>query len=301
MTNLPIQRVLLLVSLLSICAVSAATQPTASLRWLTTINKSLTTDTPGEHVLFGPQTALLVGISLQNFEGPSVNGPFANLVNLIRITVEREGRAIDVRTEGSFRDPRGVGPILNARDGVDVNLTVTPTDGSSFPIGVYVITIDLGDVFDSLRWENGERWTGRAKVSEPRRLVIRNPLGVDEQTSFYRNEANYHLGLRDYPRAVAYLEPLVQLRPDDWRSLAALGEAYLSMRRYQDAAVVLERALPGWMRWADRRAVNLVPNNLARSYLALGRDADALQALRAAGLSELQAAERLDQLRGPRR
>lgn len=299
MMNLRTQIVLPSICSLLVCVNSAMAQSPASLRWLTTIDRSSTTDTPGEHIFLGPQRSLLVEISLQNFEGPPVAG-LANLMERLRIQVQKDGRVIDVRTEGAFRDEHGVGPLLGRGENIQAKLVITPNDGSAFDVGTYAVTISLAEVIRALQLENGERWIGRVKEFESRRIVIKNPVTANDYITFYTTEGNYHLGLRDYPRAILYLEPLIRLKPDDWRSLAALGEAYLQTKQYRDAVVVLARAFPEWMRNADRRAANLLPNNLARSYLALGRDADALQTLRAAGLSEREASDRVNQLRGRR-
>jgi Flp pilus assembly protein TadD len=119
---------------------------------------------------------------------------------------------------------------------------------------------------------------------------------------FYQLEGNWYLGAGQPREAVPYLEELVRLQPDVWSFHASLGAAYLRSRRYADAVNALERAMPGWLTFPERR-VDVVPNDLATAYLAQGRVRDAASVLRRIGLNEPEIEKRMSQLqaRVPRR
>jgi predicted Zn-dependent protease len=105
-------------------------------------------------------------------------------------------------------------------------------------------------------------------------------------------EGNDYLRKRRPYDAIRLLEPLAHEVPDDWQAHMALGAAYLQTKQYEPAVAVLERALPTWQRFPERRG-NVVPNLLARAYVGLRRIVDATRVLRNAGVPENEIPTRL--------
>ena len=88
--------------------------------------------------------------------------------------------------------------------------------------------------------------------------MVRDPRTKEELTKFWRIEGNDRLGNRQPFEAIPFLEPLARELPDDWQAQGALGRAYLETRQYERAAAAFERALPGWLRFPERRG-DVVP------------------------------------------
>jgi hypothetical protein len=65
---------------------------------------------------------------------------------------------------------------------------------------------------------------------------------------------------------------------------------------YDRAVAAYERALPGWLKYYERRG-EPIPNGLACAYLGLNRDADAARVLRSVGLSDEEISSRLIRFR----
>jgi hypothetical protein len=85
------------------------------------------------------------------------------------------------------------------------------------------------------------------------------------------------------------------------RSTGLLSDStFVAVGEAQEARLQVAPArMPGWLRHGDRRA-DLV-DSLARSYIGLGRESDAARVSRFTGLSEREAAARLERLRRSQR
>jgi tetratricopeptide (TPR) repeat protein len=274
-------------------ATAQSAQDRVSLRWITTLDRALPTSQAFHHSLMGVQQELVFHLSLGNFEGGTVYG-IDRIPSNILVNVNRDGKSVSITEQVAFTKPAP--SLLVTGDEVEILITIRPNSDPSFTFGDYTIRLDLSGVFRELQREDGSPWVGRAKMEETRHLEIRPVSTMADRAAFLGVEGNFWLGKHDAGRALPYLDELVRLKPEDWRANAAVGAAYLRLRRYSDAAVFLERSLPGWLRLTERRG-DLVPNELASAYLVLGREAEAIRVLRAAGLTATQIPERLRVLR----
>ena len=290
--SLPFSMLLVLCGSLHFVSPSTA-QTDSSIRWMVTVDKSLEGDQPGERVIFGPQEELLLNLGLNNAAGPAVSGPLT-LSEHLRVTISRKEGSFPVRLKISVVDPAGA--ILAEHGTVHVEFSTQRQDGAPFSVGTYTVETDLSSFFGSLQFVNGSRWVGRAKTSDVRTVVVKAVVSLQDQVHFYDLEGNYHLGRGHYAEAIRNLERLVVLTPDRWQSHAALGAAYIRSGRYREAAASLERALPGWLLFPERRG-DIVANDLARAYVALGQDADAARVLRSAGVGQADIQSRIERMK----
>ena len=73
-------------------------QSTSSLRWMTGINKAIQADGQNELTLFGQQREFSIALSLDNCEGPQVNGVQV-CRDQIDVTVERDQSTVPAGSE----------------------------------------------------------------------------------------------------------------------------------------------------------------------------------------------------------
>jgi hypothetical protein len=276
-------------------------QTTPSIRWsVVTIDRAVRSSAPGEFIMFVPQREMEVHVAL-GIQGPRVFG-LSDIASQIRVSVATDGAVMATEVRGRYQPPGfpAVPPpapsTLEEGRGIDVRLVVSRSDGQVFGDGVYTITTDISDLFGGLTFENGSCWNGRAKTNDIRTVVIRPVATTQDRIQFHDSEGNYEFGKHNYAAAIPHLEALVALVPERWPPQATLGAAYVQLGRYVQAVAVLERAMPGWMKFRERRS-DFVPNHLAVAYLALGREFDAARALRSGGVAEADIPERLDRLR----
>src|SRR5215471_496762 len=285
---------MLLIFFGSLHIVSPSTAQTdSSIRWMVTIDKSVEGEQPGQRIVFEPQEQLSLNLELGNAEGPAVSGPLA-LSEQLRVTVSTKNESVPVRLQIDVVDPPGA--ILAEHGSVHIGFGVRREDGSPFLVGTYRVETDLSSFLGSLQFRNGSRWVGRAKRTDVRTVVVKDVVSLQDQVLFYDLEGNYHLGRGNYAEAIRNLERLVALTPDRWQPHAALGAAYFRSGRYREAAASLERALPGWLLFPERRG-DIVVNDLARAYVALGQQGDAARVLRAAGVGEADIQGRIERIK----
>jgi hypothetical protein len=271
-----------------------------SLRWMVTIGKEAydpydPSPPSGVHVVLGVQEELRIHIGLGNFRGPAVES--SSILESVRVSLARDGRDLSILVDRTTIGP-AAGPYLAEGDGLEMSFTLRHADGSVFDAGTYSLSVSFAEVVRALKTADDSLWSGRVNLLQQRRIIVREPRTKEELTKFWRIEGNHRLW-KDQPiDAIRFLEPLAQQLPDDWQAHAALGRAYRETKQYERAVAAFERALPGWLRFPERRG-NLVPNELARSYLALHRDADAAQVLRSVGVPEHEISTRLNVLRNP--
>src|SRR5687768_4236347 len=104
-------------------------------------------------------------------------------------------------------------------------LVVTRTDGQTFGPGTYVVHSSAGQFLDSLRFEDGRPWVGRAKRDDTRTIVVRDIATREDLIKFHDREGNVHLGRGNAAEAIPPLEALTRLVPERWQPHAALGAA----------------------------------------------------------------------------
>jgi hypothetical protein len=269
-----------------------------SLRWTMTIGKEAydpydPSPPSGIHVLLGVQEDLRISIGLANFRGPAIQS--SSILESVRVSLARDGRDLPILVDRATTGP-AAGPSLAEGDGLGMLFTLRHADGSAFDEGTYSLSVSFAEVARALKTVDGSPWSGQVKLVDQRRIIIRDPRTKEELTTFWRKEGNDRLG-KDQPlEAIRFLEPLARELPDDWQAQGALGQAYLETRQYERAAAAFERALPGWLKFPERRG-DLITNSLVRSYLALGRDAEAVRVLKSVGVPEKEISIRLNGLR----
>jgi tetratricopeptide (TPR) repeat protein len=243
--------------------------------------------------VLGVQEELRISIGLSNFRGPRIES--SSILESVRVSLARDGRDLPIVLDRTTTGP-AAGPYLAQGEGLAMLFTLRHAEGSAFETGSYSLSVSFAEVVRVLKTADGSLWSGQVKLVDQRQIIVREPRTKEELTKYWRKEGNDRLG-KDQPlEAIRFLEPLAQELPDDWQAQGALGQAYLETRQYERAAAAFERALPGWLRFPERRG-DLVPNALARSYLALRRDADAARVLRSVGVPENEVVTRLEALR----
>ena len=272
----------------------AMPQTPSLLRWLVSIEKSPGITATGEHTLLGDQPQLRFRLVLASVDQEPLSG-VQSLQDQVNVTVERDGVAVAIVTEFTFSAPPS-SASLSEEPVIRAEVRIARADGAAFSNGSYAVTHDIRPFLEALRLKDGRSLVGRARDKDTQRLVIRPVTTFEDRIRFHDLEGNFSLGNADYAQAISHLEQLIRLAPGKWQAHAALGAAYLHLDRYPEAVASLERGFKGWLGLSDRRS-DVVPNDLARAYLASGRDVDAERVLRAAGVPERDLSERVRMLK----
>jgi tetratricopeptide (TPR) repeat protein len=189
---------------------------------------------------------------------------------------------------------RGRGPSAESSDEISLHngasahllMTLWPAERVFAP-GRYFLTVDLRKLFASTTTgETGPSWDGLSGPARAFPLEI-HPLDTEEnRQSYYALEGNYHLARGDNIRAAEYFESLIQLNPADIGGLGQLGKAYANEGRLRDAVTTWERVLPSLLKAAHSATFrDYVVSGLAKAYVDLGEEPNAIQTLARAGRS----------------
>ena len=193
---------LVVLLLILVEGISARQAPTASLRWLLTIDKAPATETPGHHVMLGSQREFRIRLAVSNFEGPRVFG-VSSLVQTVSVTVKRDGEMQSVDVDAAF-GPRTIPVFLSEGEDLAATLTVRRTDSSPWTAGQYAVTVNMAEFLKGLTTESGGPWAGRAKGEETRVLEVQFPRTQDDWSRYYEVEGNSLLGAGKPADATGY-------------------------------------------------------------------------------------------------
>jgi hypothetical protein len=270
-------------------------QDSSSIRWMASLEKSYDTPVLGERRLLGAQHELYLALSVVNFEGPTVWGIDA-LERTVRVSVSRESQQIPVTAVVSIQG-QDEKPSLSPQESLRARIIVRRVDGAEFEPGRYALSTDLSTFFSALTMEDGRHWVGRSPLEDVRAVLIAGVRSQADRALFNETEANWHLGRRDYARALPYAQELTRLRANDWHAWATLGVTHLRIGQLSEAVKAFEAAMPGWLNLSDRRG-DLLPNDLATAYLKLGNAAEAAGVFKRMGLSDEETRRRIQRLGG---
>jgi len=225
-----------------------------------------------------PTLAHLDGLAARTLERRlSDEGPCGFVATLTRSLFEVEG----IRgNEGDYYDPRNsfLNDVVTRRLGIPITLSVVllevarrldwPVRGVSFP-GHFLVRADVGDrglildpysggkILDEVACQEHLDRVFGAPVALDRRFL--EPVGTREiATRMLNNLKGILLTRRDLPRALAVVERLLLLRPDEMGERRDRGKLRYSLGDLDGAAFDLEQYLQSVQRPKDHPEVTKI-------------------------------------------
>jgi tetratricopeptide (TPR) repeat protein len=212
-----------------------------------------------------------VNVTVKNMETAEDTAVQTSWVGL-RLRLSDDGPLLDVGTSEA-------GFVLPAKRGAVWTFRVQPEAGQ-FELGEYRFDVSLANIRDALGTDANERWNGRYHQQTDVTVIIRPPAASPERSAMVRLSARIASQRGDFAEALRLLSRANQDDPSDLSTLAALGQVYMFLDKYKEAAAAYEQLLP---RLSQR---NAIASMLALAYLSLNDEANAARVLRMTGMSE---------------
>lgn len=264
----------------------------------------------GSYRLYAEKDSLDYDILVENSERTlvpvSVDQEVLRRVVTIRVELKGTEIPVDVRwpDEVSVQDRTDAlivthfassQPVhLNPMEAVWFKVTLQREDRQRFEEGRYDVVFTLPAFETAIRLADGTPWRGFAKPNRRivRGVTIQRPANRQEQLAAYQADAILARRRGDREAALELLLKATALEPENRYVRTSLGLAYLGLARYREAIPIYESLLAGTAT-PDR----LGARDLARAYLGVRDEANAVRVLRLSGVPEDRVRDELDTLR----
>jgi hypothetical protein len=257
---------------------------------------------PRAYRVYGTPDRLMLKISFELASGAAVRVTPEEMTRLVQFSIQAEPQ---LALEASW-DPqvRFGGSRQLVAPGADVRMdvgrssewvvTLRRRDQQVFEARRYTVVIAFPEGLRGSRSDDGRPWNGHLFGSEMTvSLVVGPPSGdLRERTAALRQAGRAADANNQTDEALRIYQAALALDPNDFRALLAVGDLYLRLRRYSDAITALQPLTRN--RPSERSAT---PYMLARAYLAVGDDANAVLTLRNAGIPAGQIQSNIQNLR----
>jgi hypothetical protein len=276
---------------------------TDAIEWVVRVDRAeIASDGQGYRV-YGPASEVRLILTTRNDSALPVRVDFDGLQRALRIVLRSGKKEVPIaavwKTEARQNGDRPrliVGPGRHVRiephGWIEWSVGLQAKRGKPFADADYQLLVDLARPDAAFFWLHGEPFGGRIERTTTLTLAIRAPASPAEVSRRILTEANYAMVQGRDHDAVAGFRELLAVDPENPEAQAGLGDAYLKLRMYRDAAEAYERIRPEAL-----TDYNYISGSLALAYVALGDDASASRVLRSAGLSERDVKGMLTDLR----
>jgi len=250
------------------------------------------------YVLLGPQDGLYFNWFLRNEAGTALQLPSPAESVAVRVepmdgpsvplitTVENEMRR-RTRSESRPYEPLGLVQLEDG-EGIELHGVVRRADGQPLSPGEYVVTFDTVGLGAALHQVDGARWAGPTTRSIRRRLIIDPIDTAASEIEYLHIEAAFYMWGYEPEKALTHRQSIVALPGAQVSDRMALGKAYAELGRHAEAVQVYEPILPELTESARRGGFIRDGRHLleiARSYLAVGRQDTARRLVEAEGIA----------------
>jgi hypothetical protein len=270
--------------------------------WFVRIDRA-EVDGDGGYRVYAPASAVRLILTIRNQSGLPILVDADGLQRTLKIALHAGSKNVPVSAvwKTELRQS-GDGPRLMAGPGqqariepagwVEWPIVLQLKDAKPFVEADYRVLVELTRPQAALFWLHGEPFGGRVERRAEERLAIRAPKSSAEVGLRILTEATYALVEGRDRDAVASFQELLALDPGNAVALAGLGDAYMKLRMYREAADAYQRIRP-----ESLTAYNYIPGSLAFAYVALGDETSASRVLQDIGISGRELQEMLTELR----
>ena len=158
--------------------------------------------------------------------------------------------------------------VLAPRDSVQAYVTLR-TPEPVLESGEYMVVLDSNEARSRVLRSDGTPWKGAILERTGIRLAVQEVTTAADRRLYHRVEAGAAMAARDYAKALAEYRLMTAQDPGDQEAIAGVGVALLRLRRFAEAAAVLESVQ------SNAGADSLLHLDLALAYLALGQESRA--------------------------
>jgi hypothetical protein len=257
---------------------------------------------PRTYRLYETPDHLTLKISLELASGDAVRITPGDMSRLVRFSLQSEPQLPlvanwdpQVRFDGSRQL---VAPGADVRMDVGRSsewvVTLRRRDQQIFEARRYTVVIAFPEGLRGSRSDDGRPWNGHLFGSQMTiSLVVGPPSGdLRERTAALRQAGRVADANNQPDEALRTYQAALAIDPKDSRALLAMGDLYLRVRRYSDAITALQP-----LARTPTVEKSPVPYMLARAYLAVGDEANAVLTLRNAGIPAGQIQSNVQDLR----
>lgn len=242
--------------------------------------------------LFEEVDSIAVHLILDNESSRPVRVSRDQLATSARITLNEasDNRAVDTVSEwtrcapgrDSLEDQAVSTDPLTIKTGelTRCRILIRRADGSRFRWGVYTLAISLEAAAHSLRNEAGGQWGGRYLPNTELTLIVGPARSSAEIASKHLLAGDAALEAKRPQEAVAHYRAGLAMHPAHTSLQVGLGQAYMEMGQYREAATVYERLLP-----VLQGKHTAIVEYLAHAYVGAGDERRAKEVLARGGMS----------------
>ena len=245
---------------------------------------------------------LQLRLSVMNNSEEAITIQQASLPAMLEVRVADANRETPVTVEwlpevqrrGDITPHVQIGPVyLEPHTGAGWRVLVRRQDGERFLAGEYVITFWMHQLRSAVRTTDDRAWTGSV-FDGPGKIG----LVVQPATTAADRAKMHNMRARDATTRRAYLDALDAYSlasaadPANIEAKYGAGYVYMILGRYRDAIARFEAVLPAFSDGFSPARLTL-----ARAYIEIRDEANALRVLRGSGLTEQRVASKISELR----
>jgi hypothetical protein len=228
--------------------------------------------------LFGRPSSIEFTMRVLNDSSETLVVP-ASFPTDVGIRVERDGRVVSAETRWEAVEValEGDEPVqldlmtpfyLAAQAVARFRGVVRPTASTVFSPGDYTVRLDLRRSVGGVRDGANKPWNGYYGREPSVYVRVTEPRTSEELRRSNLATANAAMFKGDAALSIKYYTEMLRVSPDDMDALSGLGQAYLELRRYKEAAAAFESAIARLAR-GERSGLYA---SAAYAYVALGDD-----------------------------
>jgi hypothetical protein len=246
---------------------------------------------------------LQLRLSVMNLSEAAVTIDQSLLPTMLEVRLGETGRETPVTVEwlpevhqrGDVVPQVHIGPVyLGPQTGAGWRVVVRRQDGEKFVAGEYVITFWMHQLRSAVRTTDDRGWMGRVfdgpgKVA----LVVQPPTTPADRAKMHNMRARDAAMRREFLDALNAYSLASAAEPSNGEAIVGAANVYMILGRYREAIARVEEIMPR----VSRDGLSPTRLTLARAYMAIRDEANALRVLRGSGLSEEKIASKLSELR----